>query len=122
MKLKDLKLRYNAAAHFNAAEKYPGGLVEELRKPGKESFDALCWALSEMAKQEELMRRHMGEAPQPYPSEETLKLALKPNQIPKAAEMVFIELANGMGAKDNEDEEIDLVLLELEKQKKTIPG
>lgn len=119
MKLKDIKLVYNAAAHFNAAEKYPEGLIEELKKPGKASFDALCWTLAEMAKQGELVRRYMGEDAKEIPSEETFKLGLKPTQLIKATEMVFTELAKGMGAGDDDDEEIDLVLCEIQKQKKT---
>lgn len=118
MKLKDLTLVYNAAAHFHAAEKYPDGLVEELKKPGIESFEALCWALGEMALQGELMRRHMGETPKEMPTAENFMLALRPNQLAKATTMVFEELARAMGAGD-EDEEIDLVLLEINKQKKT---
>lgn len=119
MKLKDLELVYNAAAHFHAAEKYPEGLVAELKKPGSESFDALCWALGEMTLQGELVRRYMGETPREIPTAENFKLALRPNQLAKATAMVFEELARGLGMGNDEDEEIDLVLMEINKQKKT---
>lgn len=118
MKLKDVRLLYNAAAHFSAADRYPEGLINELRKPGSLSFDALCWAMGEMAKQAELMRRHMGETPQAVPTETDFRMNLRPTQLPKATEMVFEALASGMGARDDE-EEIDMVLCEIQKQKKT---
>ena len=118
MKLKDLKLVYNAAAHFNAAEKYPDGLVKELQKPGEESFEALFWTLAEMVKQGELVRRYMGETPRQIPTAEQFKMILRPNQIAKVTAMVFEELARGLGT-NNDDEEIDLVLLEYEKKTNT---
>lgn len=115
MKLKDLKLVYNAAAHFNAAEKYPDGLVAELKKPNTESFEALFWALAEMAKQGELVRRYMGETPKKTPTAEEFKTILRPNQINKVTQMVFEELARGLGGTED-DEEIDLILVEFEKK------
>lgn len=115
MKLKDLKLVYNAAAHFNAAEKYPDGLVKELQKPSTESFDALFWTLAEMVKQGELVRRYMGETPRKTPTAEEFKTILRPNQINKVTQMVFEELARGLG-ETKDDEEIDLVLMEYQKK------
>ena len=115
MKLKDLNFVYNAAAHFHAAEKYPEGLIEELKKPGIESFEALCWAAAEMALQGELVRRHMGETPRAVPTAEDFKVSVRPNQLAKITEMVFTELANALGSKDD-DEEIDLVLCEIQKK------
>lgn len=115
MKLKDLKFVYNAAAHFHAAEKYPDGLIEELKKPGIESFEALCWTAAEMALQGELVRRHMGETPHTAPTAEDFMVSIKPNQISKISEIVFTELASGLGNHDD-DEEIDLVLCEIQKK------
>ena len=42
MRLRDYKYVYNAAAHFAAAEKYPGpeGIYAELKKGGMAAFDA----------------------------------------------------------------------------------
>ena len=115
MKLKDLNFVYNAAAHFHAAEKYPDGLIEALKKPGIESFEALCWAAAEMALQGELVRRHMGETPRVAPTAEDFMVSIRPNQISKISEIVFTELANGLGSRDD-DEEIDLVLCEIQKK------
>lgn len=118
MKLKNVQLLYNAAAHFNAAEKYPEGLVNELQKTGAESYEALFWAFSEMMKQAEMIRRFMGETPNTYYSPEELKLIMRPNQIPIASEMVFRELANALNT-PGENEEIDLVLQEFQKKTTT---
>lgn len=117
MKLKDLKLVYNAAAHFHAAEKYPDGLIEALKQPGIGALEALCWALAEMALQGELMRRYMGETPRETPTAEQFMVGLRPNQLARATEMVFQELVNGLGSR-NEDDEIDLVLQEIQKKTK----
>ena len=119
MKLKGVELLYNAAAHFSSLEKYPDGLVPELLKKDKSSFDALCWALAEMARQGELYRRYIGETPKEYPTEETFAIGLRPNQITAAYELCMAEIAKGLAKPDEENEEIDLVLMEI--QKKTRP-
>lgn len=116
MKLKNIPLLYNAAAHFAGMEKFPDGLIEELRKEGAATFDALCWALAEMAKQAELMRRHMGETPKETPSEEDFRVSLRPNQIRPAMEKVLAAIVQGLSGDKDEEEEVDEVLLELQKK------
>ena len=55
MKLDRYHYLFNAAAYFAAAEKYPeNGIVAAIAGQGPESFDALCWALAELAQQGEL--------------------------------------------------------------------
>lgn len=117
MRLKDYQYLYNAAAHFAAAEKYPGpeGLIGELKKPGAAAFAPLCWALAETAKQGELMRRYMGEDPRETPTEEEFRLKLRPNQIRAATGIVMDAMIDGLGGKD-EGEEVDEVLEELQKK------
>lgn len=119
MKLKGVELLYNAAAHFNSLEKYPDGIVPELLKKDKTSFDALCWALAEMARQGELYRRFIGEKPKDYPTEEMFAIGLRPNQITAAYELCMSEIAKGLAKPDDEDEEIDLVLMEIQKKTET---
>ena len=117
MKIKNMELLYNAAAHFAAITKFPDGLVKELQKGGEGGFDALCWGMAEMAKQAELSRRHMGEDPKDYPSADDFKVGLRVNQIRLATEMVMNAIIKGLrGDEPDEDEEIDEVLLELEKK------
>ena len=120
MRLRDYKYVYNAAAHFAAAEKYPGpeGIYAELKKGGMAAFEATCWALAEMARQGELVRRHMGETPMDVPDAEKFALELRPRQIVAAQGIVMDAIRDGLSSKDDEDE-VDEVLAEL--QKKTVP-
>lgn len=117
MRLRDYKYVYNAAAHFAAAEKYPGpeGIYAELKKGGREAFAATCWALAEMAKQGELVRRHMGETPRETPDAEMFALELRPRQVVAAQGIVVDAIRDGMSNKDDADE-VDEVLAELQKK------
>lgn len=116
MKIESVKLLYNAAAHFAACEKYPDGLINEMKKQGTASFDAMFWAFTEAAKQAELYRRFMGETPRRILTEADWRTIIKPGQMSKAAGMVMDAIATGLSSGDDEDQEIDEVLLELEKK------
>lgn len=115
IKLESIKLLYNAEAHFAAAEKYPDGLMNELQKRGVESYNAMLWAFTEMAKQAELYRRYMGESPRRILTEKDLRTLMNAGQIRIASKMVLDAIIDGLGEGDG-DEEIDEVLLELEKK------
>lgn len=119
MKIDSVPLLYTAAAHFAASEKYPDGLVKEMQKESAEAFDAVFWAFAEMAKQAELYRRFMGEEPRRILTEEEWRLTLRPAQIKRATARVLEALTKGLVDKeDDEEQEIDEVLLELEKKTK----
>lgn len=117
MRLKDFTYLYNAAAHFAAAERFTGpeGLVGALRQPGAAALEPLCWALAEMSKQGELLRRYMGETPRETPTAEEWMLKLRPNQIRAATGIVMEAMIEGLGKADD-GEEVDEVLQELEKK------
>ena len=116
MRLKDYTYLYNAAAHFAAAEKYPGpeGLFGALKQPGEAALEALCWTLAETSKQGELLRRYMGETPKETMTAEEWMLKLKPAQIRAATALVMQAISDGLG-KGEESEEVDEIL---EKKKK----
>lgn len=117
MKISSVKLLYNAAAHFAACEKYPdGGLVEAIRKPDASSFDAVLWAWTESAKQAELYRRFMGEDPKRILTEEEWRMLIKPGQMAQLTNRVMEAIIDGMGAESDKEQEIDEVLMELEKK------
>lgn len=116
MKIESIRLLYNASAHFAACEKYPDGLIKEMQKPGAESFDAMFWALTETAKQSELYRRFLGERPRKILTEAEWRTILKPGQMAKAAEIVLQAVIAGLGDGTDDEEEIDEVLMELEKK------
>ena len=111
-------LLYNAAAHFAAQEKYPDGLGAAIAATGMDGFDAVCWALGELSMQAELYRRNLGYDAAPALNEETARSILRPRDVIKAKTAIYDAMLRGLG--DHEDEEVDEVLLEL--QKKTERG
>ena len=116
MKIESVKLLYNMAAHLAASEKYPNGLMNELKIPGAASFDAMFWAFAECAKQAELYRRFLGEKPRRILTEQEWRLIVKPGQNAKMAEMLLKAITEGLGDGADDDQEIDEVLAELEKK------
>ena len=115
IKLESVELLYNAEAHFAAAEKYPDGLINELQKRGVESYEAMIWAFTETARQAELYRRFMGETPRRIITEREARMLLTAGQLRIATKMVMDAIIDGLGEGDG-DEEIDEVLMELEKK------
>lgn len=111
----EYRLLYNAAAHFAAAERYPDGLLNEMRKPGPAGLAALCWAVAELGQQAELARRAMGYDPGPLPAESEVMATLMPKDILSARKAVLDAMTRGLG--DAGDSEVDEVLLELQKKK-----
>lgn len=117
MDLSKYRYVYNAAAHFAAVEKYPDGLVPELMKPGVAGFDALCWALAEIAMQAELIRRDMGYDRQEPPSEAALRAQMTCRNINEARTIVMNAIVKGLG-KDGGGE-VDEILAEIQKKTET---
>lgn len=117
IKIESVGLLYNAAAHFAANERYPEGLVAEMNKKGIESYEAVLWAFTEMAKQYELRRRFMGEKPKKILTEADWKNLLGVQQLRTATARVMDALIAGLGEEEHDEErEIDEVLAELEKK------
>ena len=110
---------FNASAYFNALDKYPDGFIEPLLKGGRDSFDAICWFLQELSTQGELIRRHYGMDKREVLLEETSRSLLKPKDIVEARNLIIETITKGMNS-DGDEEEVDEVLLEL--QKKTTSG
>ena len=120
MKLDRYHYLFNAAAYFAAAEKYPeNGIVAAIAGQGPESFDALCWALAELAQQGELARRDMGYDSGEMLTVERVRRQLMPAQLPEAREIVLRTIAKGLkNGEGNDSDEVDEVLAELAEQKK----
>ena len=119
MDLKKYGYVYNAAAHFAGVEKYPEGLMPELMKPGKDGFNALCWALAEMSMQAELIRRDMGYDRREPLDENKVRACMTFKNIPVAREIVMNAIVKGLGKGVEDGEEFDEVLAELEKKTET---
>ncbi|HIV27279.1 MAG TPA: hypothetical protein IAA64_04880, partial [Candidatus Ornithocaccomicrobium faecavium] len=83
-------------------------------------FDALCWALAELAQQGELARRDMGYDSGEMLTVERVRRQLMPAQLPEAREIVLRAIAKGLkNGEGNDSDEVDEVLAELAEQKKT---
>lgn len=110
-------LLYNAAAHFNAQDKYPDGMIGEVLKPGRAGFSAVCWALGELSMQAELVRRDFGYDHEKPMTEEFAKAHLRTPDIVAARAAIIEAINRGLG---DSGDEVDEVLLELQKKKTKI--
>ena len=115
MNLKNYSFVYNAAAYFAAAEKYPDGIMQALTLPGKQGFEALCWALEELSTQGELVRRHMGQDRATPIKAEVAARMLMPHEIADAKNIVFEAIIRGVQGPT--DDEVDEVIAENLKKK-----
>lgn len=109
------KLTYNAAAHYAGEEKYPDGLATAIVQTGTAGFEALCWALSELSTQTELIRRDLGYDKRPILPPEYFARTLKLPDVVMAKGEVIKAITRGLNAGDDTDE-VDEVLLELQKK------
>lgn len=113
-------LLYNAAAHFKVLEKYPdGGITKAISDPGIDGYAATCWALELLSTQGELARRDMGHDHEKWLTEEQAMLHMTPGKMLLAKQLVIEAISEGLRT-TGPDEEVDEVLMEL--QKKTGTG
>lgn len=80
----------------------------------------LCKAATILAEQGELCRRYLQYDPQRIPTEEDLQLLLTPMDILALRTTVMAAINDGYSGKTQEQGDVDLGLLELEKKKKPI--
>ena len=107
---------YNAMAFFHSQERYPEGLAKELLKGGISGFEATCWALEELSTQGSLFKKSLGyEATEILTAEEAMA-RISPKEVMGAQLVVLEAVKRGMGVPD-ENEEVDEVLLEIQKKK-----
>lgn len=111
-------LLLNAAAVFNAYDKFgsEGSLLDHLDGNDKETFEATCWFLNELATQGELLRRYQGHDPGKFPTEQMFRAVLGPFDVPAAKAAVRQAIAFGFFREEDRDKPIDLGLAELEKK------
>ena len=109
---------YNADAHFKAQERFPDGYFSLLLQGDKDSFDTIAWFLAELSLQGELVRRYMGEDRGEYLTEEKARHLLTIKQMPEALKIVVNAIKDGLEIEADEDEEVDEVLMELQKKNK----
>lgn len=87
-----------------------------ITQPTQEGFDALCWAVAELATQGELLRRHMGHEPRELLTAEKVRRELAPHQIAQAVSFVMAAVIHGIHEPSDADAEVDEVLEELQKK------
>ena len=90
--------------------------VSLITQPTQEGFEALCWAVAELATQGELLRRHMGYEPRELLTAEKVRRELAPHQVTQAISFVMAAVIHGIHEPSDADDEVDEVLEELQKK------
>ena len=92
--------------------------VSLITQPTQEGFEALCWAVAELATQGELLRRHMGYEPRELLTAEKVRRELAPHQVTQAISFVMAAVIHGIHEPSDADDEVDEVMEELQKKKR----
>lgn len=111
-------LLFNGAAMFATDDAFGSGgkILDVIGGNGKESFDALCKAVSILGEQGELARRALGYDKGEIPSEETVKALASPVDSVVLKRAVLNAITIGYGREVRSDEPTDLGLVELERK------
>ena len=107
---------YNADAHFKALDRFGAGFFDMILKSDLEGFNAICWGLAEMSLQGELMRRYQGLEAHDYLTESKVRNMISIKQIADAVKILIDTINDGMGVEEDKNDEIDEVLMELQKK------
>lgn len=113
-------LAFNGAAMFEIDEKYGGAakLLDALDQPGQVGFKSLCAAVTLLAEQGELVRRHFGYDAGGMLSEEMISTLATPNDVIAMKQAVIKAITLGYGRDIESDDEVDLGLIELNQKKR----
>lgn len=117
-------LYLNGAVLCEIYDKYGAeqSALDPIQGNGKDGFNAVCWYLTRLAAQGELLRRWQGHEKGPLPTEAAFRLTLSPLDVMRAKGAITRAVAAGFGREiEDENKEVDLGLLELD-QKKTNPA
>jgi len=113
----EYRLLYNAAAHFECAERFPEkGVIEAISGSGMEGFNALCFTLATLSHQAEAARAYEGKETREPIKEEWARLHLRLADVVAAKKAIMEAIRHGVGESDGE---VDEVLLELQKKTET---
>lgn len=112
-------LYFNGVAMFALQDIYgDNNVLELLSSTDAKGFDALCKVTAILAEQGELMRRYQGHDKGKMPTENDIRTLVMPIDIIKLKYAAMEAMLAGYGREiKNEDEEIDVGLLELQKKK-----
>lgn len=117
-------LSFTAEALFTVYDKY--GVTSDIlgstgcMEPTAEGWKSCCWIAALMASQGELQRRHMGETPRRMISMEELRTGFMAADSIRLRQAVRDALEQGFQREiaEDEEQEVNLVLLEREKAEK----
>lgn len=116
-------LLFNAAALFDCYDQFgdKGELLDHITGTSRESFDATVWMLVKLAQQGELLRRYQGETPERMLTVEESSRTMSPPDALRSRAAIRAAFSRGFDREieSEEDEEIDLGLLELQKKNGT---
>ena len=108
----DFYLLYNGAAMYELRDKFgTENVFEVIKHNNYESFSALCDVLAVMIEQGELFRRWHGYDKGRIVTSATLRVLLRPVDIPEVHQAVMAAIMEGMRNETPEDEDIDLGLM-----------
>lgn len=116
LNLNKMHFLYNAAAHLNAVEKYPDGIVGAMSKGDADGLKALCWAMAELSTRGELVRRLQGYEKAELWTADEIEAVITPYQMMEGRALVVNAVIHGMKPPEDEHAEVDEVLAELEKK------
>lgn len=115
-------LSFTVEAMFQADERFGSiqGLVDAIQDPGRDGFTAACQVAAILAEQGELARRSLGYDPEPIAGAEEIAASMLPSDMIALKRAIPAAISLGYGREvEPENDEVDLVLAELNAQKKT---
>lgn len=111
-------LAFNGAAMFEIEDAFGGAnkLLDAMKGSSREAFDATCGAAAILSEQGELARRALGYENAPFLSEDVAKALASPMETVLLRNAVSKAIFAGYDREVESDEDVDLVLLELERK------
>lgn len=115
-------LAFTVEAMFQLDEQFGStqGLVDAIQSGGRDGFSSACRAAAILAEQGELARRSLGYDPEPIAGADEIMASMLPSDMMELKLAIPAAITLGYGREvEPENNEIDLVLAELNAQKKT---
>lgn len=116
----DYFFMYTMSAMFDVNEKYGGEetLFNLLTAGGKEEFEAVLWMAYKLSESGELARRNFGYDHSKHLKEGDINaMGLSPASYTKLKEVVIMAINLGLNGEVENEKEIDLALVEINKKK-----
>lgn len=111
-------LIYTADAYFDIREKYGAEVLADLCADTRESYDIAIGCFCILAREGELVKRHLGYAPEEIPTENDIRRYVLPADITRIKRAVNDSFLAGLRIENSRksEEPVDIGLLEYEKK------